>query len=74
MSRLVRVLDDKDVVERLRSSAKKAGGQSAYSRQTGLDRTDLNHTLTGKHACHRGASLMRLISASFMLLLVSTTA
>jgi DNA-binding phage protein len=48
MSRLVRVLDDNDVVESLRSSVKKAGGQSAFARQTGIDRTHLNHTLTGK--------------------------
>jgi DNA-binding phage protein len=48
MSRLVRVLDDNDVVECLRSSVKMAGGQSAFARQTGIDRTHLNHTLTGK--------------------------
>jgi DNA-binding phage protein len=48
MSRLVRVLDDNDVVERLRLSVKRAGGQSAFARETGLDRTHLNHVLTGK--------------------------
>jgi DNA-binding phage protein len=48
MSRLVRVLDDNDVVERLRSSVRRAGGQSAFARQTRLDRTHLNHVLTGK--------------------------
>jgi hypothetical protein len=48
MPRLVRVLDDNDVVESLRSSVKRAGGQSAFARQTGIDRTHLNHTLTGK--------------------------
>jgi DNA-binding phage protein len=48
MSRIVRVLDDKDVVERLRSIVKRAGGQTAFARQTGVDRTYLNHLLTGK--------------------------
>jgi DNA-binding phage protein len=48
MSRLVRVLDDNDVVERLRLSVKRAGGQSGFARRTGLDRTHLNHVLTGK--------------------------
>jgi DNA-binding phage protein len=48
MSRLVRVFDDKDVVELLHSSVKRAGGQSAFARQTGVDRTHLNHVLTGK--------------------------
>jgi DNA-binding phage protein len=48
MSRLVRVLDDKDVVERLHSSVKRAGGQTAFARQTGVDRAHLNHVLTGK--------------------------
>src|SRR5580704_4211329 len=48
MSRLVRVLDDKDVVERLRLIVKRAGGQSAFARQTGVDRAVLNHVLTGK--------------------------
>jgi hypothetical protein len=41
-------LDDKDVVDRLRSSVKRAGGQSTFSRQTGLNRTHVNHVLTGK--------------------------
>jgi DNA-binding phage protein len=48
MSRLVRVLDDNDVLERLRLSVKRAGGQSAFARQTGMDRTHLNHVLNGK--------------------------
>jgi hypothetical protein len=48
MPRLVRVFDDKDVVERLRLSVKKAGGQSAFARQTALSRTHLNRALNGK--------------------------
>jgi DNA-binding phage protein len=48
MSRLVRVFDDKDVVELLHSSVKRTGGQSVFARQTGVDRTHLNHVLTGK--------------------------
>jgi hypothetical protein len=48
MSRLVRVLDDNDVVELLRSSVRKAGGQTAFASQIGLDRTHLNRVLIGK--------------------------
>ena len=48
MSRLVPVLDDKDVVERLRLSVKSAGGQSAFAKLTGLDRVHLNLVLAGK--------------------------
>jgi DNA-binding phage protein len=48
MSRLVRVLDDKDLVERLHSSVKRAGGQSAFARRTGVNRVHLNLVLTGK--------------------------
>jgi hypothetical protein len=42
------VLDDKDVVERLLSKVRKAGGQSAFARQSGVDRAHLNLVLTGK--------------------------
>jgi DNA-binding phage protein len=48
MSRLVRVLDDKDVVERLHSSVNRVGGQSAFARQTGVNRVHLNLVLAGK--------------------------
>jgi DNA-binding phage protein len=48
MSRLVRVLDDKDLVERLHSSVKRAGGQSAFARHTGVNRVHLNLVLAGK--------------------------
>jgi DNA-binding phage protein len=48
MSRLVRVLDDKDLVERLHSSVKRAGGQTAFARRTGVNRVHLNLVLTGK--------------------------
>jgi DNA-binding phage protein len=48
MSRIVRVLDDKDLVERLHSSVNRAGGQSAFARQTGANRVHLNLVLAGK--------------------------
>jgi len=48
MSRLVHVLDDKEVIERLHSSVKRAGGQSAFARQTGIERSHLNMVLNGK--------------------------
>ena len=44
----VRVLDDDDLVELLRSRVKSAGGQSAFARQYGVDRTYLNMVLNGK--------------------------
>jgi DNA-binding phage protein len=48
MARLARVLDDKDMVDLLHSSVKKAGGQVAFAHQIGVDRTHLNRVLTGK--------------------------
>ena len=48
MSRLVRVLDGKDVLERLHSSVKRAGGQTAFASKTGVNRVHLNLVLTGK--------------------------
>jgi DNA-binding transcriptional regulator YdaS (Cro superfamily) len=44
----VRVLDDDDLLELLRSRVKRAGGQSAFARQCGLQRTYLNRVLSGK--------------------------
>jgi DNA-binding transcriptional regulator YdaS (Cro superfamily) len=44
----VRVLDDDDLVELLRSRVKSAGGQSGFARQHGLQRTYLNHVLNGR--------------------------
>jgi hypothetical protein len=44
----VRVLDDDDLVKLLSSRVKSAGGQSAFARQYGLERTYLNRVLSGK--------------------------
>jgi DNA-binding transcriptional regulator YdaS (Cro superfamily) len=44
----VRVLDDDDLVKLLSSRVKSAGGQSAFARQYGLERTYLNAGLRGK--------------------------
>ena len=44
----MRVLDDKDVVRLLRSEVKRAGGQSAWARREGTDRTLLNRILNGQ--------------------------
>lgn len=44
----MRVLDDDDLVEFLRSRVKSEGGQSAFARQHGVDRTYLNGVLNGK--------------------------
>ena len=48
MARLARVLDDRDVVELLHSSVKKAGGQVAFAHETGVERSHLNMVLNGK--------------------------
>jgi DNA-binding phage protein len=48
MARLARVLDDRDVVELLHSSVKKAGGQVAVAHETGVERSHLNMVLNGK--------------------------
>jgi DNA-binding phage protein len=39
------MLDNKDLVRLLRSEVEKAGGQSAWARQEGIDRTLLNRVL-----------------------------
>jgi DNA-binding phage protein len=43
-----RVFDDDDVLKLLHSRVKRAGGQSAFAKQTGLDRTYLNKVLNDK--------------------------
>ena len=43
-----RVLNDDDVRKLLHSRVKNAGGQAAFSKQTGVDRTHLNQVLSGK--------------------------
>ena len=44
----VRALDDGELVALLRSRVKSAGGQSAFARQHGVERTYLNLVLNGK--------------------------
>jgi DNA-binding phage protein len=39
------MLDNKDLVRLLRSEVEKAGGQSAWARREGIDRTLLNRVL-----------------------------
>jgi DNA-binding phage protein len=41
-------LEIEDVMDLLRSEIKQAGGQSAWARSTGIDRTRLNKTLNGQ--------------------------
>jgi DNA-binding phage protein len=43
-----RVFDDDDVLKLLHSRVKSAGGQSAFERETGVERTYLNKVLNGK--------------------------
>jgi DNA-binding phage protein len=44
----MRVLSDKDVIRVLDAEVKRAGGQAAWSRQTGIDRTEVNKVLNGQ--------------------------
>jgi DNA-binding phage protein len=43
-----RVFDGDDVLKLLHSRVKSAGGQSAFARETGVERTYLNRVLIGK--------------------------
>jgi hypothetical protein len=43
-----RVFDDNDVLKLLRSGVRSAGGQTAFAKATGLDRSYLNTVLSGK--------------------------
>jgi hypothetical protein len=43
-----RVFDDDDVLKLLHSHVKSAGGQIAFSKQTGIERSHLNMVLNGK--------------------------
>ena len=43
-----RLLDEKDVLQLLSEVVDRAGGQSAWARQTGVDRVYLNKVLRGK--------------------------
>jgi hypothetical protein len=44
----IRVLDDDDVLKLLHARVKSAGGQIAFSKQTGVERSHLNMLLNGK--------------------------
>jgi hypothetical protein len=43
-----KLLDDKDVLRLLREDVDRAGGQSAWARRSGIDRTHLSRVLKGK--------------------------
>ena len=45
---MTKLLDEKDVLRLLREDVDKAGGQSAWARQMGVDRVYLNKVLRGK--------------------------
>jgi DNA-binding phage protein len=61
LGRLARVLDWDDVIKLLRSTVEKAGGQSAFARQTGIDRAYLNAVLRGRMTPPPGGS--RIVEA-----------
>jgi DNA-binding phage protein len=45
---VTKLLDEKDVLRLLREDVDKAGGQSAWARRSGIERTHLNRVLKGK--------------------------
>ena len=49
-------LDDKDVIQMLRAEVERAGGQSAYARQVGLNRNNINQILVGKMPVTKGVT------------------
>ena len=50
---MTKLLDEKVVLRLLREDVDKAGGQSAWARQTGVDRVHLNKVLRGKRPLTR---------------------
>ena len=52
-SRVTKLLDEKDVLRLLREDVDKAGGQSAWARQAGVNRVHLNKVLRGKRPLPR---------------------
>jgi hypothetical protein len=46
--RFARVFDDNEVVKMLHSRVKSTGGQTAFAKQSGIDRTYLNTVLKGR--------------------------
>ena len=44
----MRIFELKDVIALLRSKVKRAGGQAAWSKKTGINRTELCMVLTGR--------------------------
>lgn len=48
-----RLLSTEDVIALLQAEIKKAGSQSAWAQQTGVNRSSLNLTLTGRRPLHK---------------------
>ncbi|MFZ0236093.1 MAG: hypothetical protein WBG18_26410 [Xanthobacteraceae bacterium] len=48
LDRRVFVLDEKDVVRLLRAAVEREGGQTAFAKHHGIDRSRLNRILNGK--------------------------
>ena len=42
------IFDDHEVIQLLRAAIERVGGQSAFARRHGIDRTHLNQILSGK--------------------------
>jgi len=49
-------LDDEDVIQMLRAEVERAGGQSAYARQVGLNRNNINQILIGRMPVTKGVT------------------
>jgi DNA-binding phage protein len=62
-----RVFELKDVISLLRSEIKRAGGQAAWARQTGISRTMLNKVLNG----HKSPTMTIIAALKLRLVFVS---
>ena len=51
LGRKALVFDDDDVVDLLRIAVEREGGQSAFARHSGVNRTYSNRVLSGKDLC-----------------------
>ena len=45
---MVKILEPEDILRLLRKHVKEAGGQTAWSRKKGIDRTLVSHILSGR--------------------------
>jgi hypothetical protein len=59
LARTALVFDDNDVVDLVRNAIEREGGQSAFARRHGINRSQLNMILTGRRTV--GAAIAELV-------------